>query len=109
MSPLQSTLSGLLKDHHGDRLHQLRHAGYQLRSYTIYLDSSPEPYGAGDHQRNSESEHADADDEDAADRAEGREAVLPDVGTMSASDCECKRRRSRIGEQLGRVPSNTAR
>jgi hypothetical protein len=34
MSPLQSTLSGLLKDHHGDRLHRLRHAGYQLRSYT---------------------------------------------------------------------------
>jgi hypothetical protein len=27
---------------------------------------------------------------------------------MSASGCECKRRRSRIGEQLGRVPSNTA-
>jgi hypothetical protein len=26
---------------------------------------------------------------------------------MSASGCECKRRRSRIGEQLGRVPSNT--
>jgi hypothetical protein len=40
MSPLQSTLSGLLKDHHGDRLHQLRHAGYQLSSYTTYLDSS---------------------------------------------------------------------
>jgi transposase-like protein len=39
VSPLQSTLSGLLKDHHGGRLHQLRHADRQLSSYTTFLDS----------------------------------------------------------------------
>jgi excisionase family DNA binding protein len=33
-------LSGLLKDHHGGRLHQLRHADRQLSSYTTFLDSS---------------------------------------------------------------------
>jgi hypothetical protein len=92
----------------GDRLlTRVRHQDRGVFIERFTAEEGPQPYGAGDHQRNPESEHADADDEDAADRAEGREAVLPDVGTMSASDCECKRRRSRIGEQLGRVPSNT--
>ena len=48
--------------------------GVLIEGFTA--EEGPEPYGTGDHQRDPEGEHADADHEDTADWAEGREAVL---------------------------------